>query len=83
MYLEILVGFVISLMILYLFYLYLGWCNGYSGKMALYRTDPMMVMKADKEYLDKYQKYMLPVYLSDTYKPIRFAILYRIEKLTI
>jgi hypothetical protein len=73
---EILLGLLIAGILLYLFYLYLEWCSKYASAKVLYETNPLMVMKNDKAVIESYGKFMLPEYLSDTYKPIRFWMLY-------
>lgn len=76
MFREILFGVLIAAVLIYLFYLYLEWCSNYSSAKAMYATNSIAVMKADKEVIESYGKFMLPEYLSDTYKPVRFWILY-------
>ncbi len=76
MFVEILIGLLISCVLVYLLYTYLSWCSSYSGTKVIYDTNPAMVSAKDRAVLDTYGRYMLPEYLSDTYKPIRFWILY-------
>jgi hypothetical protein len=76
MFLEILFGIIIAIILMYLFYLYLEWCDKHSANLELHQHAANFLLPADREYLDTYGKYMLPVYLADTYKPIRFWILY-------
>lgn len=75
---EILLGLSIAILLLYLFYLYLEWCSQYSPMMSLYQnaSTKAMVLSADRAVLDKYGQFLMPEYLADTYKPIRFWILY-------
>ncbi len=47
----------------------------------MYKYDPTMVLEKDRPTIEKYGSYILPTYLSDTYKPIRFWILYLKAKL--
>lgn len=68
--------------ILLLFYYYLAWCDKYAEVAELYRYNPSMVSLDDRAVIEKYGGYMLPRYMSDTYKPIRFGILYRWARLT-
>jgi hypothetical protein len=73
---EILIGILISGLIVYLMYCYLSWCSTYSDIKLLYEINPVFVSKKDRDLMDTYKKFMLPEYLSDTYKPIRFWLLY-------
>ncbi len=77
---EILVGLLLALVILYMFYLYLAWCSKYSVTKVLYKTNIDLVLPNDKAVIESYGGFMLPEYLSDTYKPIRFWILYNKAK---
>lgn len=79
---ELFISFLIVLLLLYIFYVYLEWCNQYSPKMRLYSQNDtkFLVSTEDKLILDKYGNYLLPVYLADTYKPIRFWLLYYTNK---
>ncbi len=81
MFIEIILSFVISILLLYLFYLYLEWCDSNSFNRDMYKYDPTMVLEKDRPTIEKYGSYILPTYLSDTYKPIRFWILYLKAKL--
>ncbi len=76
MFREILSGVLIAGVLIYLLYLYLEWCSNYASANALYAANSIAVAKADKDVIESYGKFMLPEYLSDTYKPIRFWILY-------
>ena len=76
MLIEILFSLVIAGILVYLFYIYLGWCDNNSFNRDLYKFSPNMMRAADKQTIEKYGKYMLPTYMSDTYRPIRFWILY-------
>ncbi len=76
MFREILAGLLVALVLLYMFYLYLAWCSKYSVTKVLYTTNPSFVLATDKAVIESYGSLMLPEYLSDTYKPIRFWILY-------
>ena len=69
---------VIVCSLIYLFYLYLKWCSSMSTHKFNYDfpMTKMLVSKANREILEKYGKFMLPEYLSDTFKPIRFNLLY-------
>lgn len=80
MFLEILFGFLIAGILLYLFYLYLEWCSNYASAKALYSISPLVVAGPDKSVIESYGDLMLPEYLSDTYKPIRFWIWYYAAK---
>ncbi len=82
MIIEILIGLIIAIICLYLFYLYLEWCDKYNT-IKLHLADPILsvIMSEEekKEYtntLDSYGSFLLPRYLSDTYKPIRYKLLY-------
>lgn len=76
MFREFLVGFTIAGILLYLLYLYLEWCGKYSSQKILYDLSPMLLMEDDQKVIESYGEWMLPEYLSDTFKPIRFWILY-------
>ena len=79
---EILVGVLLAGVILYLFYIYLAWCSLYSDDKALYDSGAADLMFDDeRQRIENYGWLMLPEYLSDTYKPIRFYIMYNIAKL--
>ena len=80
MFIEIILGIVISIVLLYLFYLYLGWCDANSYNRDLYKYIPDVLPTADREMIDKYGTFILPTYLADTYKPLRFWIMYYREK---
>ena len=82
MIIEILIGVLIAIILLYVFYLYLEWCNKYSTTKLLYNVNPLMVLTNDRQIIESYGKYMVPEYLSDTFKPIRFWILYYLAKWT-
>ncbi len=77
---EIFVGIFVAVVILYLFYLYLAWSDKYAASKTLYKYSPYGVTKDQKETLEKYGALILPEYLSDTYKPLRFSILYFANK---
>ena len=81
MFIEILLGVCISILFIYMFYLYLGWCDANSYNRDLYAYDPTMLLEKDRPTIEKYGSYILPTYLSDTYKPIRFWVLYLKAKL--
>lgn len=76
MFWEILFGLLIAVTLLYLFYIYLEWCNDYSFAKLIYSSNPSVVVGNDKNVIETYGSLMMPEYLSDTYKPIRFWILY-------
>lgn len=78
MFLEILLGAFISILLIYLLYLYLGWCSAYSGMYALYNnpTTKLMVLSKDRGVLETYGILLLPEYLADSYKPLRSNIFY-------
>lgn len=80
---NILISIFTVIILLVLFYYYLEWCNNNSGKLSLYKTDPIMVTDEDKAYIDSYGWLMLPKYLSDSFKPIRFQILYYWNKMLV
>ncbi len=82
MIIEILLGLLIAIICLYLFYLYLEWCDKYNT-IRLQLSDPVLSVAIPKEKrleymntLDSYGFLLLPPYLSDTYKPIRYKLLY-------
>ncbi len=81
MFIEIILGIVISGILLYLFYIYLEWCDTHSFNRDLYNYDPTMILASSRDIIEKYGSYMLPTYLSDTYKPLRFWIMYYMEKI--
>ena len=83
MFIEIILGIVISVFLLYLFYIYLEWCDSNSYSRDLYKYAPDMLPTDIRDTIDKYGSFMLPTYLTDTYKPLRFWILYYREKLGI
>jgi hypothetical protein len=76
MLIEFLLALILSGIILYLFYIYLEWCDKYAWARDAYQSNPMFVPQAEKDVVEKYGTVILPTYLSDTYKPIRFWILY-------
>ena len=76
MFKELIVAILISSILLYLFYLYLAWCSNYSSIKTIYNTTPMLVMAKDKAVIEKYGSFIMPEHLTDTYKPIRFWVLY-------
>ena len=80
MFIEILLGLVIAAILLYLFYLYLGWCSNNSYKRDVYKYTPKLLTPADRATIEKYGSYILPTYMADTYKPIRFWISYYYAK---
>lgn len=73
---EFIISIIITAILIYLFYLYLGWCNKYSFELELYMYSPSMLTMDKKQYLANYSKYMLPTYMSDTYKPLTFWPIY-------
>lgn len=77
---EIILGIIIACGLVYLFYLYLGWCDTYATSRDLYKLDPLFVLEKDREVVESYGSFILPTYLADTYKPIRFRILYTSAK---
>jgi hypothetical protein len=76
MFIEILIGLIVACLLIYLFYIYLGWCSNYSNKLLLFEDAPSALSSGDRDYIATYKKFMLPVHLSETYKPIRFWIIY-------
>lgn len=80
---EFIAGLLIAGVLLYLFYIYLAWCSGYASTKVLYSINPIVVSREDKEVIESYGKFMLPEYLSDTYKPLRFWILYYQARATV
>jgi len=76
MFKEILLGICIAGILVYLAYLYLEWCSRYASARDLYGSNPLAVLKADKEVLNSYGNLIMPTYLADSYKPLRFWILY-------
>ena len=77
MLIEIIIGFIIACIILYLLYLYLAWCDNNSYNRDVYNYEPKSLTPANKANIEKYGKWILPTYLSDTYKPIRSWIVYQ------
>ena len=80
---EILIGFIIALILVYLLYSYLAWCSANSSYKILYKVKPELLSAAATEVIQKYGDYMLPEYLSDSYKPLRFWILYYLARATV
>jgi hypothetical protein len=80
MFIEILLGLVIATILIYLFYLYLEWCSNNSYKRDVYNYTPKLLMPTDRTNMEKYGSYILPTYMADTFKPIRFTILYYYAK---
>ena len=76
MFIEIILGIVISIILIYLFYLYLEWCDNNSVNRDLYKYDPTMVLEERRNTIEQYGIFILPSYLSDTFKPLRSWILY-------
>lgn len=83
MFIEIILGIVISIILLYLFYLYLGWCDANSYNRDLYKYEPNLLLTEGRDTIEKYGSFILPTYLADTYKPLRFWIAYYMEKMGI
>ena len=80
--LEIIISILVIGILLYLFYLYLEWCNKYSATKTLYSYNPELLLDTDKEIIDRYGVVILPEHLADTFKPIRFWLLYYQAKIT-
>ena len=73
---EILLGLVLALVLLYLYYLYLAWAAEWSGKYARYIVNPRAVVKNDAAYLDTYSRFLPPEPIADGYKVINFWFKY-------
>ena len=81
MILELLISIIIIGILLWLFYKYLEWCDKYSFAKLLYNNNPELLSETEKSTISQYGKFMLPEYLSDTFKPIRFWLIYYKVKL--
>lgn len=80
---EILLGLVLALVLLYLYYLYLGWASDWSGKYAKYKVNPRSVTKQDAAHLDSYGSFLPPEPISDGYKVANFWMKYYLLKATV
>lgn len=78
---EIIVSLILTFVLVLLFYLYLGWCNSLSGIVETYKYNPAILNASDQQKAKSYGWLVLPTYLADTYKPIRFQIEYQIAKI--
>lgn len=83
MFLEVVFGILLALGWLYLFYLYLGWADNWSGKQAMYLAKPAAVLQNDKDYLDNYGWALPPEPVSDTYRYTNFWIQYYLSRSTV
>lgn len=73
---ELLIGFLIAFTLLYLFYLYMDWNITYAPVKVLYDELKATLKKEQIAYIEKYHPYILPEYIVDGFKPVRFWILY-------
>ncbi len=82
MILEILLGLIIAIILLYLYYLYLEWADNWSTKYAKYKINPKTILSSDVEYLNSYGWLLPPEPVSDGFKIINFWIRYYYSYLT-
>lgn len=76
MLIEIIISLLLVAILLWIFYIYLEWCDKYSSIRDIYNYNPNILSSKDRDMMDKYGKFILPEYLCDTFKPLRFWILY-------
>lgn len=76
MLLEILLGVLCAIVLLYLFYLYVGWGTNWTEKYAKYKINPKLVVTADADFLSKYGWILPPAPLADSYKVFNFWVKY-------
>ena len=83
---EIIIGVIVSLLLLYIFYEYLGWCSknafyiDQENAGELFEPDEKSINytenKINFDNYQKYKSYMLGSEYSDSYKIIRYFIHY-------
>ncbi len=83
MFIEIVLGILIAIVLLYLWLLYLQWSDTYNGLYNTYKIIPASVSNSDKAILDKWNWALPPEVLSDTYKYINFWLLYNYNLVTL
>ena len=83
MVLEILLGFIIGVILIYLWFLYLKWGSILNENTELYDYNRMLVTESKRDKIDKWRALIPSPILSDTYKYINFWVLYYYAKYTI
>lgn len=73
---EILLGLVIAVILLYLYYLYLKWADEWTGKHAKYTANARSVTKSDAEYITTYGWALPPEPIADGFKVVNFWMKY-------
>jgi hypothetical protein len=76
MILEIFLGFLISILLIYLWFLYLKWGDGINEDIELYNYNSSLIRGSKKETIENWGWLSPSMVLSDTYKYINFWILY-------
>jgi hypothetical protein len=76
MFIEIVLGCIIALIVLYLIFIYIKWASGISDASEMYKYLPAGVSPNDAETLSKYGWLLPPIVLSDTFKYINFWMQY-------
>jgi hypothetical protein len=80
MILEILLGFILGIILIYLWLLYLKWGNVLNENIELYDYNRVLVESSKRDEIDKWRLVMPSPVLSDTYKYINFWMLYYYAK---
>ena len=82
MILEVLLGFIISIFLIYLWMLYLKWGHSISDDLELYNYNNKLIKGSKKEVIETWGWAAPSAILYDTYKYINFWILYYSIKYT-
>jgi hypothetical protein len=80
MFIEIVIGVLIGMVIVYLWTLYLSFGDAYNDTYEIYKITPAVVSKSDRDILTQWGWSLPPVVVSDTYKYTNFWFLYWYSK---
>lgn len=76
MFIEIVLGIIVAIIMIYLWIQYLSWADRYNSIYATYKVLPISVSDEDKEMLNTWSWALPPEVISDTYKYAYFWSLY-------
>jgi hypothetical protein len=76
MFIEIVLGIIVAVILIYLWVLYLSWADRYNNVYATYKVLPISVSVEDKEMLDNWGWALPSEVITDTYKYAYFWGLY-------
>ena len=72
LFVDLILGICISLILFYLFYLYLGWSNNVAGMYEFYLKDPELVSENLRWQYDNFYWAILPNYMNEAYRSLNY-----------